>query len=105
VSAANKFSVDFTAEARAEMKRLRAFEERLVAQAIVTGLTYQPFVANRNRKPLVGVKADFSFRPPLWELRVNDLRVFYDGNEAVRTITIRAVRRKGPMQTTQEVLL
>ena len=104
MSAASGFSITFTETARAEMKGLKAFEARLVAEAIVTGLTHQPFVATRNRKQLVGVRASFDFRPPLWELRVKDLRIFYDGNEADRTITIRSVRRKEPKQTTQEVL-
>jgi len=104
LSASGNFSISITASARAEMNRLKAFEERLVAQAIMAGLTHQLFVATRNRKPLTGVTASFEFRPPLWELRVNDLRVFFDGNEADRTVTIRSVRRKRPSQTTQEGL-
>ena len=105
MAASEKFSVDLTAEAHADLNGLKAFERRQVVEAMASGLYHQPFVLTRNRKPLPGVTAGFEFDPPLWELRVGSLRVFYDGNAANRLIKIRAIRRKEPWQTTQEILL
>jgi mRNA-degrading endonuclease RelE of RelBE toxin-antitoxin system len=45
----------------------------------------------------------FDHVSPVWELRVGDYRVFYDINEAIMRVFIRAVRFKGPEQTTAEI--
>ena len=48
--------------------------------------------------------ADFEYVPPLWELRIGDLRVFYAGGEEKLAVVVHAVRRKPPHKTTAEVL-
>lgn len=67
-------------------------------------LKQEPKKETRNRKPLPNVSPDFEFDPPLWELRVGDYRVFYDVNEADETVRVHAVRWKGRVKTTREVL-
>jgi len=39
----------------------------------------------------------------VWQLRIGDLRVFYDVEEKRQEVVVRAVRRKGT-KTTKEVL-
>ena len=39
---------------------------------------------------------------PVWELRVGDLRVFYDVDTRAMQVIVRAVRRKG-RSTTREI--
>jgi mRNA-degrading endonuclease RelE of RelBE toxin-antitoxin system len=41
---------------------------------------------------------------PVWELRVGEYRVFYDVDEVGGQVVVRAVRRKPPHKTTEEIL-
>jgi len=41
---------------------------------------------------------------PVWELRINEYRVFYDVDDAAKQVVVRAVRRKPPHKTTEEIL-
>lgn len=41
---------------------------------------------------------------PVWELRVDEYRVFYDVDEADQTVKIRVVRHKPAHKTTEEIL-
>jgi mRNA-degrading endonuclease RelE of RelBE toxin-antitoxin system len=42
--------------------------------------------------------------PPIWELRVGEYRVFYDVSPEAKVVYVRAVRRKPPHRTTEEIL-
>ena len=92
-----------SATAKAELQAMRAFDRRRVMGEIERQLTDAPAVESRNRKQLGDVEADFYYRPPLWELRVGEWRVFYDVEAESEAVYVRSVRRKGPEQTTQEV--
>jgi mRNA-degrading endonuclease RelE of RelBE toxin-antitoxin system len=98
------YAIELTDLAVNELKALRPFESRRLVDEINRQLTHQPTGATRNRKCLGVVAAGFMHVPPLWELRVGAQRIFYDVDEAAATVFIRAIRRKGPSQTTEEVL-
>ena len=66
-------------------------------------LVHQPTQATRNRKPLAGLTPKFEHVPPVWELRVGDFRIFYDVDESIPVVNVRAVRRKWPHQTTEQI--
>jgi len=68
-------------------------------------LSYEPLTVTRNRKPLFNVVADFEFVPPMWQLKVGNHRVFYDVDEAMSVVNVRAVRFKPPEKSTQEILI
>jgi mRNA-degrading endonuclease RelE of RelBE toxin-antitoxin system len=53
---------------------------------------------------LPGLVPPFEAIPPIWELRIGDRRVFYDVDEEGRTVYVRAVRRKAPHATTEQIL-
>ena len=69
------YRIVYAAEIRDHLRPLTARQRATVFDAIDQQLTYEPTMETQNRKPL---------RPnPLasWELRVGDLRVYYDVEE------------------------
>ncbi|MBD2773561.1 type II toxin-antitoxin system RelE/ParE family toxin [Iningainema sp. BLCCT55] len=69
----------------AHLRALTARQQRIVLAAITEQLSNEPTVPTRNRKQM---------RPnplALWELRVGDLRVYYDIDEEELVVDIRAV--------------
>jgi mRNA-degrading endonuclease RelE of RelBE toxin-antitoxin system len=102
--AKQQFEVELLPMAQRELDSLDAFYRRKVSGAISAQLTYEPNVVTRNRKPLPGAVAGFEFDPPLWELRVDQYRVFYDVNLSDNQVNVRAIRQKAPGQTTAEIL-
>ncbi len=82
------FEVVFTDSAVADLRFLKKAAQNVVLDAIEQQLATEPLTPTRNRKPL---------RPndlSAWEARVGVHRVFYDVDEANRTVTIKAVGRK-----------
>lgn len=98
------FTVRIVPSAVTELQAFKPFYRRRIAAAIEGQLYHQPMLPTRHRKPLSASEASFPFEPPLWELRVGDVRVFYDVDEQEQTVQIRAVRAKPPHATTEEVL-
>lgn len=82
------YSVEYDPEAA---RHLRAFEKRvqvMVADAITKHLRHNPLLPTRNRKQL---------RPnwlATWELRVGDVRVYYDVPASQTRVRIVAIGRK-----------
>ena len=86
-----------------EMGTLRVYDHRIVLSAIEEQLRHQPTVRTRRRKELLELTPSFEHVPPVWELRVGDFRVFYDVDETTGRVHVRAVRRKGPQQRTEDI--
>jgi mRNA-degrading endonuclease RelE of RelBE toxin-antitoxin system len=80
------FRIEYDPATEEHLAALTARQAAIVLETIPRQLTHQPTVVTRNRKPL---------RPnPLapWELRIGDLRVYYDvQDEPESVVTIRAV--------------
>jgi mRNA-degrading endonuclease RelE of RelBE toxin-antitoxin system len=98
------FAVQIMPSALEELKAIKVFHRRQIAQAIDEQLCHQPTSPTRNRKVLPIVQATFFFEPPLWELRIGDFRVFYDMDEEQQIVYVRAIRDKPPHSTTEEVV-
>src|SRR3954447_9920619 len=98
------FEVELTKTAVKELKALRPFEQRRIVGEIESQLPSQPTTPTRNRKELLGLTPGFEHRPPVWELRIGDYRVFYDIDLEAQKVYVRAVRHKGPEQTTEDVV-
>jgi mRNA-degrading endonuclease RelE of RelBE toxin-antitoxin system len=81
--------IRFAASVKRQLQDLTARERVLLLEAIEEQLSHEPLKETRKRKPL---------RPnPLapWELRVGELRVFYDVEAgSPGTVTVVAVGRK-----------
>jgi mRNA-degrading endonuclease RelE of RelBE toxin-antitoxin system len=98
------FSIEIGRSALEEIGALRAFDGRKILSAIEEELSHEPTRATRRRKILPGLKPQFEAVPPVWELRVGEYRVFYDVSKEEKKVYVRAVRRKPPHKTTEEIL-
>ena len=67
-------------------------------------LIYEPMRETRNRKMLRGLIPPWQHVEPVWELRIAQYRVFYDIDVVTGAVTIRAIRRKPPHKTTEDIL-
>jgi mRNA-degrading endonuclease RelE of RelBE toxin-antitoxin system len=81
-----EYRIEYSPECEEHLHALKARERVIVLDAVESQLAHQPDVETKNRKPL---------RPnPLapWELRIGDLRVFYDiESEPEAVVQVRAV--------------
>ena len=98
------YKIELTRSAANELKAIRAYGRRRIIDEMDAKLAYQPTVETRNRKRLDGASASFEHVPPIWELRVGEYRVYYDVNPDANTVHVRAVRRKTPDQTTEDII-
>ena len=56
------------------------------------------------RKMLVSLIPPFESVPPIRELRVGEYRILYDVDEGERKVYVRAVRKKPPHKTSEEII-
>ena len=83
---------------------LRAFERKRVLDGVEKQLSHEPMRETRNRKMLHGLIPPWQDVEPVWELRIGQYRVFYDVDVATCVVTIRALRRKPPHKTIEDIL-
>ena len=82
------YTIEYTVEAWKHLAAIRAHERSAVTAAVDAQLLWQPNVPTRNRKPM---------RPNSlsgWEMRVGNLRVYYDVLDVERKVLIVAIGRK-----------
>ena len=82
------FQIDFTSNALEDLQLFKVYEQRQIVEAIETQLLYQPTQPTRNRKQL---------RPNAlaeWELRIDNIRVFYDVDTELSLVKIEAIGYK-----------
>lgn len=87
------FEINFMGSAAREFKDLRVYDQ----------LVHEPTAPSKNRKCLRDVTPTFEHVPPLWELRVGEFRVFYDVDLTEQRVVVRAIRRNGHGQTTEDI--
>jgi mRNA-degrading endonuclease RelE of RelBE toxin-antitoxin system len=87
-----------------DLKALRASDRKRVLGKIDEQLTHRPTEETRNQKLLIGLKPPWEHEEPVRELRIGAFRVFYDVDDEGERVIIRAVRKKPPHQTTEEIL-
>jgi mRNA-degrading endonuclease RelE of RelBE toxin-antitoxin system len=98
------YSITFSPAAFAELADIKAYYRGPIVAAIDEQLANQPTVETRNRKMLIGLYPPFEHQEPVWELRVGTFRVYYDVNEDMHEVTVRAVRNKPLHSTTEQIL-
>lgn len=97
------FVILYDEAAEQDLRGLRAYEVRRILDEVDDQLTRDPTSRSRRRKLLESLVPPWNKVRPVWQLRVGDLRVFYDVDEVRREVVVRAIRRKGS-KTTEEVL-
>lgn len=86
-----------------DLRGIKAYYRERILDAVEEQLSHEPNVETKNRKILVSLVPPFETVPPVWELRVGDYRVFYDVDEQAEIVYVRAVRRKPPHKTIEEI--
>lgn len=66
------YKIDFADSTKEHLRYLTASQRAIVFDTVKKQLVHEPFVKTRNRKNL----EEHPIAP--WELRIGDLRVFYD---------------------------
>lgn len=97
------FSIWYEVAAEEDLGCLRAYERRRVLDEIDRQLRIAPTTSTSRRKLLSGIEPPWNAVRRVWQLRVGDLRVFYDVDAERREVVVRAVRRKGG-KSTKEIL-
>lgn len=69
------YHIEYSPDAEDHLRALTARQQTIVLDTVERQLAHQPTVETRNRKPM---RADSL---ALWELRIGDLRVYYDVEE------------------------
>ena len=98
------FTISYAESVAKDLASVRAFELRQLLDQIDRQLSHEPARETGNRKILRGLTPPWEHVVPVWELRVNQYRVFYDVDDAAGRVIVRAVRRKPPHKTTEEIL-
>lgn len=98
------FALVFSEGVKADLGKFRAYDRRMLLEAIETQLTHAPQVETKQRKLLHNLMPPFEVVPPVWQLRVGVFRIFYDVNEEERRVYVRAIRRKPARLTTEGML-
>ena len=98
------YSIRYARDVGEDLAQLRAHQRTRILDRIEQQLTHEPTRPTRNKKLLVGLAPTWEHVEPVWELRVGDYRVFYDVDDSARVVSVRAIRRKPPHQTTAEIV-
>lgn len=98
------FTIHYAESAERELAELPKFDAARIMDEVDEQLRVYPTTPSARRKPLEEVSPPWEpARPPVWQLRVGDFRVFYEVEEELHEVAVRAVRRKG-RKTTAEIL-
>jgi len=113
------YDIRWDVGAHDDMKRLRlrAYEVRQIVDAVDEQLAFEPDRESKRKKIVrPGESLPFEHLEPVWQLRVNEYRVFYDVAKRERraadtegriddgVVSILAVRYKPAHKTTRDVL-
>ena len=95
------YRIEYSPDAEGNLRALTARQQAIVLDAVDEQLIHQPAVETRNRKPM---------RPnPVapWELRIGNLRVYYDLEEEPEPVVyVRAVgvKERGRVRIGRKVI-
>ncbi len=98
------YRIRFAASVVSDLEKLRAGERQRILDDVRRRLSHQPTRPTKHVKELRKLVPPFEAVPPIWQLRTGDYRVFYDVDVDERQVVVRAVRRKPPHRTTEEIL-
>jgi mRNA-degrading endonuclease RelE of RelBE toxin-antitoxin system len=98
------YTIQYVESIAGDLAGLRSFERKRILDEIEEQLTHEPVQETKRKKILRGLKPPWEHAEPVWELRVDEFRVFYDVDETARQVTVRAVRHKPAHKTTEEIL-
>ena len=98
------YEIRFAVGVARDLGAIRAAERKRILEGIRRRLEHEPTRRTKHVKQLRKLSPPFEHVPPIWQLRIGDHRVFYDVDEAGLVVSVRAVRRKPPHTTTEQIL-
>jgi mRNA-degrading endonuclease RelE of RelBE toxin-antitoxin system len=98
------YEIEFSESVEKDLRKIRVYNRKIIMDALEQQLAHRPNLETKNRKILVNLIPPFESIPPVWELRIGDYRVFYDVDNDSEKVYVRAVRKKPPHTTTEEIL-
>ncbi len=98
------YAIQYVESIADDLAALRAIDRKKILDEIEEQLTHQPDQATKRKKILRGLSPPWEHEEPVWELRVDEFRAFYDVDESASQVTVRAVRHKPAHKTTEEIL-
>ena len=98
------YAIRFAVGVARDLGAMRAAERKRILDGIRRRLGHEPTRTTKHVKQLRKLSPPFEHVPPIWQLRIGDDRIFYDVDEANAVVLVRAVRRKPPHTTTEEIL-
>ncbi len=98
------YKIEYAEGITGDLAGLRAYDQKRILDRLEKQLRYEPTKKTKNRKPLHGLIPPWEYIEPVWELRIGEYRVFYDVDEQLSLVMIRAVRHKPPHKTMEEIL-
>jgi len=96
------FAIEYSADAVADLAAMRAFDRTRIVNAVLAGLSHEPAVRNRHRKPVFHTPEILTLGAT-WELRIGDYRVLYDIVPTARVLIIRVIY-KGSLTLAQALV-
>ena len=79
------YRIEYTRTTIDHLRQLTARQRGIVIDTVDEQLTHEPTTETRNRKEMLPNSL------ASWELRISDLRVYYDVTEEPQTVTVVAV--------------
>ena len=98
------FEILYADDVAEELQRLHARDRAIIVDRIKKQLRYEPAKATRAKKLISGLKSPWLVGRSIWQLRVGQHRIYYDVDENLQQVTVRAIRRKPPHMTTEQIL-
>jgi mRNA-degrading endonuclease RelE of RelBE toxin-antitoxin system len=98
------FEIRFSGGVEEDLKKIKAFDLRKIFDEIEVQLKTGPLDTTKKKKVLESLIPPFEAILPIRELRVGEYRIFYDVDENKKVVFVRAIRRKPPHKTTEEIL-
>ena len=98
------YGVEYADDTSDDLAGLRAYDRKRILDRLEKQLRYEPSKITKNRKPLHGLVPPWEHMDPVWESRIGEYRVFYDVDEQLALVMVRAIRHKPPHKTTEEIL-
>jgi len=98
------YRIEYAEGITEDLALLRAYERKKILDRLEKQLRYEPTKTTKNRKPLPGLIPPWEYIEPVWELRIGEYRVFYDVDDQLTLVMVRAIRHKPPHKTTEEIL-
>lgn len=98
------YTIEYAEDVADDLADIRAYERSQILDRVEEQLAHEPTRQTRNKKMLMGLTPPWEHVDPVWELRVRQYRVFYDVDEALKVVVVRAIRYKPSHKTTEEIL-